>query len=380
MGIGPRLRAWGGDSRGRGVGVRAAVPVLSRQPLRPDLTVAVHRGTGRARQCWRSGRRRRDRVDVLGDCGVHNIPGVVGDDLLRHPHPGSADPSAGPVRQRRQGRHMRLPSVLRGGVFVAFLVTLPMVGLQHWFLNLLVFVLMYATMSSAWNLVGGFAGYPSLGHAAFFGIGAYTLALIFKGHVLTTGYEPFLLLPLVGLVGALIGWPIALISMRTRADVFAIVTITFLFVVQTLAFNLHGLTGGSQGTSLPIPPFPAATFELPFYYVLAGLLVFTMGLTFVTMRSKVGLSLVSIRADEDKARGVGVRTIGVKVLAFSASVGITAMVGAVWAYYQSFVYPQFAVDPLVTITIVLMTFLGGRGTLWGPVLGAVIRPEEGRGR
>jgi len=90
------------------------------------------------------------------------------------------------------------------------------------------------------------------------------------------------------------------------------------------------------------------------------------------MRSKVGLSLVSIRADEDKARGVGVRTIGVKVLAFSVSVGITAMVGAVWAYYQSFIYPQFAVDPLLTIAIVLMTFLGGRGTLWGPVLGAVI--------
>ena len=267
---------------------------------------------------------------------------------------------------------MRLPSVLRGGVFTALVVTLPMFGLQHWFLNLLVFVLMYATMSSAWNLVGGFAGYPSLGHAGFFGIGAYTIALIFKDHVLTTGYEPFLLLPLVGLVGALIGWPIALISMRTRADVFAIVTITFLFVVQTLAFNLHGLTGGSQGAALPVPPFSAATFELPFYYVLAALLIFTMGLTFITMRSKVGLSLVSIRADEDKARGVGVRTIGVKVLAFSVSVGITAMVGAVWAYYQSFIYPQFAVDPLLTIAIVLMTFLGGRGTLWGPVLGAVI--------
>jgi branched-chain amino acid transport system permease protein len=267
---------------------------------------------------------------------------------------------------------MRLPSLLRGGLFVALLVTLPMLGLQHWFLNLLVFVLMYATISSAWNLVGGFAGYPSLGHAGFFGIGAYTIALIFKDHVLTTGYEPFLLLPLVGLVGALIGWPIALISMRTRADVFAIVTITFLFVVQTLAFNLHDLTGGSQGAALPIAPFPASTFELPFYYVLAVLLSFTMVLTFVTMRSKVGLSLVSIRADEDKARGVGVRTIGVKVLAFSVSVGITAMVGGVWAYYQSFIYPQFAVDPLLTIAIVLMTFLGGRGTLWGPVLGAVI--------
>src|SRR5450631_3885055 len=267
---------------------------------------------------------------------------------------------------------MRLPSALRGGVLVAVLVTVPMFGLQHWFLNLLVFVLMYATMSSAWNLVGGFAGYPSLGHAGFFGIGAYTIALIFKDHVLTSGYEPFLLLPLVGLVGGFIGWPIALISIRTPADVFAIVTITFLFVVQTLAFNLHDLTGGSQGAALPIPPFPAATFELPFYYVMAALLILTLGLTFATMRSKVGLSLVSIRADEDKARGVGVRTTGVKVLAFSVSVGITAMVGGIWAYYEGFIYPQFAVDPLVTIAIVLMTFLGGRATLWGPVLGAVI--------
>lgn len=267
---------------------------------------------------------------------------------------------------------MSIPSVVRGGGFVALLVVLPLFGLQHWFLNLLVFVLMYATMSSAWNLVGGFAGYPSLGHAGFFGIGAYTLALMFKDQVLATGYEPFLLLPLVGLVGALIGWPIALISMRTRADVFAIVTITFLFVVQTLAFNLHGFTGGSQGTALPIPPFGADHFEVPFYYVMVVLLILTMGLTFATMRSKLGLSLVSIRADEDKARGVGVRVIGVKVLAFSVSVGITSMVGAVWAYYESFIYPQFAVDPLITIAMVLMTFLGGRGTLWGPVLGAVI--------
>jgi branched-chain amino acid transport system permease protein len=229
-----------------------------------------------------------------------------------------------------------------------------------------------ATMSSAWNLVGGFAGYPSLGHAAFFGIGAYTLALLVKGHQLTTGYEPFLLLPVVFVVAAVIGLPIALVSMRTRADVFAIVTITLLFVVQTLAFNLHDLTGGAQGMALPIPPFPAATFEHPYYFVLVALLAVAMGLTWLTMRSKVGLSLVAVRADEDKARGVGVHVTGVKVLAFSVSVGLVAMVGGVWAYYESFIYPQFAVDPLLTIAIVLMTFLGGRATLWGPVLGAFI--------
>ncbi|MFI5099790.1 MAG: branched-chain amino acid ABC transporter permease [Actinomycetes bacterium] len=267
---------------------------------------------------------------------------------------------------------MTVLGLARGGVFFAVLVAAPLLGLEHWVINMLIFTLMFATMSSAWNLVGGFAGYPSLGHAAFFGIGAYTLAILFKGHQLTTGYEPFLVLPLVFVIGALIGWPIALVSMRTRADVFAIVTITLLFVVQTLAFNLRDLTGGAQGLALPIPPFPAATFERPYYFVMVVLLALTMGLTWLVMRSKVGLALVSVRADEDKARGVGVHVTGVKVLSFSVSVGIVAMVGGVWAYYESFIYPQFAVDPLVTIAIVLMTFLGGRATLWGPVLGAFV--------
>jgi branched-chain amino acid transport system permease protein len=267
---------------------------------------------------------------------------------------------------------MRFAGGARGGAFFAALIALPLLGLEHWIVSMLVFTLMFATMASAWNLVGGFAGYPSLGHAAFFGIGAYTLGLMFKGHHLTTGYEPFLLLPVVGVVGALIGWPIAAVAMRRRADVFAIITITLLFVVQTLAYNLSGLTGGSQGLALPIPPFPAATFERPYYYVLVVLLAITMGITWFVMRSKIGLSLVSVRADEDKARGIGVRVTGVKLLAFCVSVGIVTMVGGVWAYYESFIYPQFAVDPLITIAIVLMTFLGGRGTLWGPVLGAFV--------
>jgi branched-chain amino acid transport system permease protein len=257
-------------------------------------------------------------------------------------------------------------------VFLAVVVVTPLFGLQHWALNMLVFVLMFAIMSSAWNLVGGFAGYPSLGHAAFFGIGAYAIALLVPDHPLSNGYQPFLWLPLVGLFGALIGIPIGVVSMRTRADVFAIVTITLLFVAQTLAFNLHGVTGGAQGTALPVAPFPATSYELPFYYVLTALLAVALALTFLTRHSKLGLALASVRGDEDKARGLGVPVTGVKVLAFAVSVGLTAMVGGVWAYYEGFVYPQFAFDPLITIAVVLMTFLGGRATLWGPVLGAVI--------
>jgi branched-chain amino acid transport system permease protein len=260
-------------------------------------------------------------------------------------------------------------SWVKGGVFFAVLAVLPLFGLAHWVINLLVFVLIAATLASAWNLVGGFAGYPSLGHAAFFGIGAYALGLLCKGE---TDYAPFLWLPVVALIGAAIGWPFAVVSMRTRSDVFAIVTITLLFVAQTLAFNLRSLTGGAQGLALPVARFPVDTYEWPFYYVLVALLAVAMGVTYLTMRSKFGLALGAIRADEDKARGIGVPVTGVKVLAFVVSVGLTAMVGGVWAYYQSFIYPQFAVDPLITIAMVLMTFLGGRATLWGPVLGAFI--------
>ncbi|MGH3510341.1 MAG: branched-chain amino acid ABC transporter permease [Nocardioidaceae bacterium] len=257
-------------------------------------------------------------------------------------------------------------------VFFGVLAALPSMNLAHWVLNMLVFTLMYAVMSSAWNLVGGFGGYPSLGHAAFFGIGAYTEAIWFQHHGIGSGWTPFLVLPLVGLVCALIGLPIGAIAMRTRADVFAIVTITLLFVVQTFAFNLRSVTRGAQGISIPLPPFPAATYERPFYYVLLAMLFLAMVLTLGVLRTKVGLSLIAVRADEDKARGIGVHVTGLKLLAFCVSVGLTGMVGAVWGYYVGFIYPQFAVDPLVTIAMVLMTFLGGRATLWGPVLGAFV--------
>jgi branched-chain amino acid transport system permease protein len=260
----------------------------------------------------------------------------------------------------------------RGIGFFVVLAALPWITPAHWILNILVFTLMYTVMSSAWNLVGGFAGYPSLGHAAFFGIGAYSMNLWFEHRTLHSGYEPFLVLPVIGVFAGLVGLAVGAIAMRTRADVFAIVTITLLFVTQTLAFNLRGLTHGAQGLSMAVPPFPATTFERPFYFVLLVLLALAMGISYGVMRSKFGLSLAAIRTDEDKARGIGVRVLGVKLLAFSVSVGLTAMVGAVWAYYEGYIYPQFAVDPLVTIAIVLMTFLGGRATLWGPVIGALL--------
>jgi branched-chain amino acid transport system permease protein len=252
------------------------------------------------------------------------------------------------------------------------LALVPFAMQTHWILNIAVFSLMYAALASAWSIVGGYAGYISLGHAGFFGIGAYSLALMFHGGSVGGGYTPFVVLPLIGIGVGLGSVPVAWIAMRTRATTFAIVTITFLFVVQTLAFNLHSLTHGSQGVSMPIPPFASAKFERPFYLAMLALLGLALLCAWLIYRSKLGLALFAIRDDEDKAKGVGIPVTGAKVTAFAISVGITAMVGGVWAYYVSFIYPQFAVDPLVTIGMVLMAFLGGKGTLWGPVIGAAI--------
>ncbi len=266
---------------------------------------------------------------------------------------------------------MNRAGLIRAAVFFGVLLVLPFGAGPQWIMNLLFFTLMYAGLASAWNLVGGYAGYPSLGHAAFFGVGAYAIAIMFENGV-GNGLPPFLVLPLIGVGAALLSIPIGWVAMRTRADVFAIVTITLLFITQTLAFNLRAVTGGAQGKAVGVPPFDVTTFGWPFYYAMLILLALAMGVSYYFRRSKVGLSLSAVRADEDKAHGVGVRVTGVKLIAFAVSVGITAMIGGVWAYYIGFIYPQFAVDPLITIGMVLMTFLGGRATLWGPVIGAFI--------
>jgi branched-chain amino acid transport system permease protein len=256
-------------------------------------------------------------------------------------------------------------------VFVA-LVAFPFLVPANWIVNIAIFTLMYAGLATAWNLLGGYSGYVSLGHVAFFGIGAYAIAIAFQHGGIGSGYVPFLVLPLVGVGAALVSIPIAWVAFRTRGSTFAIVTLTFLFVVQQLAFNLHGLTNGSQGIGMAVPPFPVETYERPFYLAMLVLFGASILACWYVRSSKLGLMLFAIRDDEDRARGVGVRTEPAKLITFAISVGLTAMIGGVWAYYLTFIYPQFAIDPLITIGTVLMVYLGGKGTLWGPALGAAI--------
>jgi branched-chain amino acid transport system permease protein len=248
----------------------------------------------------------------------------------------------------------------------------PLVFGEHWIVNIGIFVVMYAALATAWNLIGGFTGYLSLGHVAFFGIGAYANAIAFRHIGLVSGYGPFLLLPAIGLGVALIAIPIGWLALRTRAATFAIVTLTLVFVGQQLAFNLHSLTGGAQGAEMPLPPFALSHYELPFYLAMLALFAVAMAVCWWVRASNIGLLLFAIRDDEDRARGLGVHTTAVKLAALATSAGLVGMAGAIWAYYIGFIYPQFAIDPLITIGMVLMAYLGGKGTLWGPALGAFI--------
>jgi len=255
----------------------------------------------------------------------------------------------------------------------ALAVLLPLVAPDPSTTNIAVFTMMYVGLATAWNIMGGYTGYISLGHAAFFGFGAYALGLIMVHLNITPGYGPFFLVPVVGLLTAVLAVGIGWIALRTRAATFVIVTIAFMFMMQLLAENLVKVTGGGGGLGLPYPhDWGGDFFNTPYYYAMLVLAVLGLLTSWWIRRSKFGLGLLAIRDDEDKALAVGVPTRTFKLTAYVISAVLVGMIGAVYAYYVTYIYPQFVVDPLIGISMVLMAFLGGLGTLSGPVIGALL--------
>jgi branched-chain amino acid transport system permease protein len=232
---------------------------------------------------------------------------------------------------------------------------------------------MYAGLATAWNIMGGYTGYVSLGHAGFFGIGSYAVGLVVQHAGVAAGYGPFVVVPLGGALAAASAIPIAWVALRTRAASFVIVTIAFMFMLQILATNLRGITGGSQGLSYPVPSqWPPTFFDIPYYYAMLALAGLALLVSWLILRSRFGLGLLAIRDDEDRALALGIATGPYKTAAFTISAALVGMIGGVYGYYVTYVYPQFVIDPLIGISMVLMVYLGGVGTLSGPILGALL--------
>lgn len=238
--------------------------------------------------------------------------------------------------------------------------------------SLLVNLLLVCGAATAWNIFSGYTGYLSLGHAAYYGIGAYTLAIACKAWNVEGGMLPFLMLPLAGLIGLLFAIPLGWIALKTRQHTFMILTLAIFYIFQALVSNLADITGGSEGMFLPLPTWDASFFDLPFYFAALIIFLLVLFVAWSVHHSKFGLGLRAIRDDEERALGLGVKTQGYKLAAYVLSAFFIAMVGGLAAYYTGSVTPNESLSPTFDLMIVLIVFLGGRGSITGPLVGGML--------
>jgi branched-chain amino acid transport system permease protein len=266
----------------------------------------------------------------------------------------------------------RIRSGAGWSALVALGVLFPIIFTNPTYTTISIWTLIYVIGATAWNIFSGYTGYFSFTHAAFYGIGAYTVVLLAAAWKIPGGYSMFLLLPLGGLLAGVAAIPIGLFALRTRQMVFAMVTIAIFFSGQLLAFNLRSLTHGASGVESPIASWSAGFYNVPFYYVALAVAALAVSTSWAIRRSRFGLSLLAIRDDEDRAVGLGVPTTIAKLAAFVISGCLLGMAGGIYALFAGSIYPQFAFDPVFDAVILTCVLVGGIGTLWGPIAGALL--------
>lgn len=234
--------------------------------------------------------------------------------------------------------------------------------------SVLIACFLLAIMASGWNLISGLAGYVSLGHSVYLGIGMYTGAILSK----SWGIEPMYLMPLGGVVAAVVAIGVGAIVLRSRSHAFVIITIAVLWAVQLLAQIAKPLTGGADGIVVSPPSWAKDLGNIPYYYMFFVVMLLTILLAWFVMNSRLGAGLVAIRNDEGKAASIGINTTLYKITAYALSAVPFGVAGVLYGQYLSFVNPLGAFGILVSVILVLAALVGGRGTLWGPVIGGFI--------
>jgi len=251
----------------------------------------------------------------------------------------------------------------------AAVLAYPLVSDDTYYQNMIIISLVFAVGASGLNIITGFTGYVSLGQSAFVGLGGYTIG------VLATKFDtvsPWLWVPVAGLVAAAVAVGLGLVSLRSRGPAFVIITVAFLFLMQQVAVNWEDVTGGTAGLLLPLPTWGIDVINWPFYYALVAILAVQLLMTWWIRRSKFGMGLIAIREDETKAATIGINLPVHKVAAFVASSVFVGMAGAVYGYYLTFIDPLGMFAILISVQIILTLLVGGKATLWGPVLGAFL--------
>ena len=254
---------------------------------------------------------------------------------------------------------------------LVLLLCVPLVVRDIYRLDLGITVLIWASLATAWNISGGFAGGLSLGHAAFFGVGAYTSTLLF----LRLGITPWIGIFAGAMLAAMLGALLGVITFRLKGPFFVLATLAFGIVVHIINVNWRALTRGAAGLLLPFRGGPQNMLFLnlwAYWYTGLGLLVLTVGVSMGIERSRLGYYLVALREDEDAARSLGVRVVRSKVIATAVSAALAACAGSVYAAFIQYIDPDSTTQFELSVQIALVAIVGGMGTTFGPVLGAAI--------
>src|SRR5215831_9824494 len=334
---------------------------------------ALHRahvlchGARRARQherhagCGRdTGRCRKRRADL-----ARNIVGPCS--CLRHPPGGARCAARWIVRQIRPMRGWR--AYIAGSVvLLSIAVVLAwFVGNEYFFFAAYV-VLQFIVLATAWNILGGYAGYVNFGSGAFFAVGAYTSVGLFKAF----GAPLPVLIIAAALVTGTLGFAIGVMTLRLRGIFFSIATVAIAVICETVVVN-WSFVGGSRGMAVLTPlPLAFASYNRLLFVVMSAIALLAVGTARYIEISRIGRGLRAIRDSEQAAESVGVPTLRLKVLAASISGALMGLAGAPFALYMSFIEPTSAFSLNYAVSALAMPIIGGTATWIGPVIGALL--------
>lgn len=255
---------------------------------------------------------------------------------------------------------MRILQIFSIGLIIILLAGLPFIISKDSLINMVILIFLYIILASSWNILGGFTGQTSLGHAAFFGLGSLITRLLWTG-----GFPLFWSLLAGGVVAVLFALLIGAPAFRLKGVYFAIGTLA-------LAQILNITVGNVFPNISSLPPEMLATYQLqPRYFLFFAIAIITIVTTYFLVNSRLGLGIMAIRQEENAAESLGVSAIKHKLLALTLSAFFTGLAGGAFAYYHVSYYYQFPFLPVWSFDALTMVYIGGQGTLIGPIIGAV---------
>jgi len=269
-------------------------------------------------------------------------------------------------------RKLFSPARLWLGALAAIVLVLPLVVTSHFALDIFIRILLFAFIGVAWNLMGGYAKQLSLGHAAYFGLGAYTSTIL----LIRFGISPWIGILAGGVVAMLASLPIGALCFRLRGPYFAIATIATAQVLMLLFLKFRDFAWGAEGTTIPnlgdSPLMMQFDSKAAYYYIALGMLALGLAITYWIEHSWMGYYLVAVGEDEDAAEAIGVDALRIKRHIYLISAFLTALAGTFYVQYIYFIDPTTAFSFNVSVEAALVSIVGGIGTLWGPVVGTVL--------